>query len=238
MKRSFALVLFALCFLSVAYGQQAGDIKGTVYKKISSDRLANVLITNLNNHVIMMSDDRGNFSIKAQRGDTLVFNKTGFTPQKQYVNGYDMIVYLQPEIQLNQVVIRGQTKKQELNDIMGSYRSKGTFYDGKPPVLSFLSSPITGLYELFGKTPSRARRFAAFAKRENEETSVDTKYTKTLVMRVTGAPDSTATKFMEYYRPQYVDIKSWSDYDLINHIKKAYEGYQKNGDKVKLQKLY
>jgi hypothetical protein len=43
---------------------------------------------------------------------------------------------------------------------------------------------------------------------------------------------------MEYYRPQYVDIKSWSDYDLINHIKKAYDGYQKNGDKVKLQKLY
>lgn len=186
----------------------------------------------------MMSDDRGNFSIKAQKGDTLLFNKTGFTPQKQSVNGYDMIAYLQPEIQLNQVVVRGQTKRQELNDIMASYRSQGTFYNGKPPVLSFLSSPVTGLYELFGKTPGRARRFAAFAKRENEETSIDTKYTKALVMRVTGAPDSTVAKFMEYYRPQYVDLHNWSDYDLINHIKKAYEGYQKNGDAVKLQKLY
>ena len=238
MKRFLVIILFALCFLSVAYGQQAGDIKGTVYKKISSDRLANVLITNLNNHVIMMSDDRGNFATKAHKGDTLLFNKTGFTPQKQSYEGYDMIVYLQPEIQLGQVVVRGQTKKQELNEIMGSYRSQGTFYNGKPPVLSFLSSPITGIYELFGKTPGRARRFAAFAKRESEETTVDSKYTKTLVMRVTGAPDSTATKFMEYYRPLYVDIKGWSDYDLINHIKKAYEGYQKNGDKVKLEKLY
>ena len=57
-------------------------------------------------------------------------------------------------------------------------------------------------------------------------------------MRVTGAPDSTAAKFMEYYRPQYADVKAWSDYDLINHIKKAYEGYKKGADKIKLDKLY
>lgn len=187
----------------------------------------------------MLSDDRGNFSTKAQKGDTLLFSKTGFTPQKESYNGYDMVVYLQPEIQLSQVVIRAQTKKQELNDILGNYRSKGTFYNGKPPALSFISNPITGLYELFGKTPGQARRFAAFAQRENEETSVDRRYNRPFVMHVTGITDTLiAQSFMDYYRPQYIDVKAWSDYDLINHVKKAYEGYKKGGDKLKLEKLY
>ncbi|MBD1394103.1 hypothetical protein [Mucilaginibacter glaciei] len=238
MKRIVVVTVFILGFLTFAYAQQASEVKGSVYKKISSDRLANVLITNMRSHLIMMSDDRGNFKTAAIKGDTLLFNKTGFTPQKQAYEGFDMVVYLQPEVQLDQVIVRGQTKKQELNDIMGNYRSKGTFYNGKPPVLSFLSNPITGLYELFGKTPGQARRFAAFAKRESEETSVDSKYNKAFVMRVTGATDSVATKFMEYYRPLYTDVKGWSDYDLINNVKKAYEGYKKGGDKIKLEKLY
>ncbi|WP_374949703.1 hypothetical protein [Mucilaginibacter sp.] len=241
MKRIFAFLIFCFSVTTFANAQQANAVKGTVYKKISSERLANVLVTNMRSHLIMMSDDRGGFLTTAIKGDTLIFNKTGFTPQKQSYDGYDMVVYLQPEIQLDQVVVRGQTKKQELGEVMSIYRKKGLYYDGKPPVTTFLpigGSPITGMYELFSKDAKNLRRFAAFAKRESEETTVDTKYTKAMVMRVTGAPDSTTTKFMEYYRPQFIDVKTWSDYDLINNIKKAYEGYKKGGDKMKLEKLY
>jgi hypothetical protein len=221
----------------MVHAQQAGTIKGTVYKKISSQRLSQVIVTNRSKKAGVITDNLGGFTIKAEKGDTLYFEMVDYTPQKQVVNGYDMVVYMQPQISLDEVTIKSQTKRQELSEIMGSYRSQGTFYDGKPPILSFLSNPITGLYELFGKTPGRARRFAAFAKREVEETSVDRRYNKAVVMRITGATDSLATKFMEYYRPQYEDIKSWSDYDLINKVKKSYDGYLKNKDKIKEDKL-
>jgi hypothetical protein len=55
-----------------------------------------------------------------------------------------------------------------------------------PACLAALTSPLTGLYELFGKTPGRAKRFAAFSKRELEATEVDRRYNKFFIMRVTG----------------------------------------------------
>ena len=238
MKRAVTLIFFIFCFAGFVQAQQPGVIKGTVYKKISSERLPQVLITNKTKKTADISDNLGGFAIKAEKGDSLIFEMHNYTPQIQVATGYDMVVYMQPEIQLGEVTVKGQTKKQELNEIMGAYRSQGTFYDGKPPVLSMLTNPLTGIYELFGKTPGRARRFAAFAKREVEETTVDRRYNKAMVMRVTGATDSLASRFMEYYRPHYEEIKVWSDYDLINKVKKAYEGFVRNKDKVKEKQLF
>ncbi|MBK0378043.1 hypothetical protein [Mucilaginibacter segetis] len=236
----FIIYIISACLLltSNVNAQSQGLVNGVVYRKISNDRLAQVIVTNLKTHIVTISDEHGIFAIKGGAGDTLLFSKTDYTSDRQIVGGYNMIVYLQPEIKLSEVVIKGQTKKQELKNILGDYRKQGTFYNGKPPVLSFLTNPLTGVYELFGKTPGRARRFVAFAKRELEATEVDRRYTKELVMRVTAAPDSTAQKFMEYYRPSYEDLKTWADYDLIKHIKSNFDYYQKNKDRIKADSLF
>lgn len=227
-----------LCLISFACAQTV-SIKGAIYKRISSDKLAQVLITNQKSKTIAVSDDLGGFNINAAVGDTLIFTKRDYTPQKQAATDYGMVVYMQPELKLAEVSVVGQTKRQELGSIMNDYRKQGTFYNGKPPALAVLASPLTGIYELFGKTPGRARRFAAFTKREIEATEVDRRYNSNFVMRATGLQDTVAVKkFMEYYRPSFEDLKQWSDYDLIKQIKKSYEYFQKNGDQVRLQKLY
>ncbi|WP_354427940.1 MULTISPECIES: hypothetical protein [unclassified Mucilaginibacter] len=240
MKFLIACTINLFCFTFLASAQQVA-IKGAIFKRISSDRLNAVYIMNMKTNKAIYCDNLGGFSIDATVGDTLLFTKTGYTPQKQQASSYGMVVYMQPEVQLNEVRIVGQTKKQELNEIMGDYRKKGTFYNGNPPVLSMLTSPITGIYELFGKTPGRAKRFAAFSKREVEATEVDRRYNKPLVMRATGLTDGDSTtvrKFMEYYRPSFEDLKTWGDYDLIKKIKAQYEYFQKSGGKDSLQKLY
>jgi len=186
----------------------------------------------------MVCDELGGFSIKAAIGDTLLFSKTDFSEQKVAITGpTDLVVYMQRVIKLAEVTVKGQTKRQELGEVMGQYHSQGTFYNGKPPVLSFLSSPITGFYELFGTTPGRARRFAAYTKGELEYTEVQRRYTLALVKRVTNTPDSTAKKFMEYYTPSYEDLKQWDDYELIRRIKKSYDYYDKMDDKERLQHI-
>jgi hypothetical protein len=186
----------------------------------------------------MMSDDIGWFNIKAAIGDTLLFSKADFTDQKIVVKSKaDLPVYMEPVIKLSAVTIQGESKKQELNDVMADYRKQGTFYNGKPPVLSFLTSPITGLYELFGKTPGEARRFKAFSRDELEYAEIRRRYNLRLVKQVTNAPDSVAVKFMEFYTPSYEDIKQWSDYDLIKQIKKSYKYYIENKDHLDLQNL-
>ena len=188
-----------------------------------------------------MSDDLGMFSINTAIGDTLLISKKDYTPIQITVQSKDdLSLYLQPIVELNQVTIKGETKKQELNDVMKQYRSQGIFYDGKSlPVLAFLNSPLTGFYNLFGKKPAQARHFAAFAKTELENNEVDKRYTKSLVQSVTKLPDDEVVKFMQVYTPSYQDIKQWNDYQLITYIKKNFAFYQKhkNQPSQQLQKI-
>lgn len=236
LKRLLASIILLLVVTFYARAQQA---QGTTYRKISNERLSLISITNLKNRFVTTSDELGNFTIKANIGDTLEFTKTDYTPQKQAYGGVGMVVYMQPDFKLGEVRVVGQTKRQELSEIMGAYKSKGTFYNGKPPALSMIANPVTGVYELFGKTPGRARRFATFAKREVEASEVDRRYNKSLVMKVTGLKDTvTAQKFMDYWRPSFDDLKTWADYDLIKQIKTKYEYYRKEGDRINLPKLY
>ncbi|MEO6850926.1 MAG: hypothetical protein ABI203_04330 [Mucilaginibacter sp.] len=225
-----------------AYGQQVLTVKGVVFKKNSSERLAKVLITNLNSHAVMISNDLGVFTIKGVIGDTLLVSKFEYAPQKRIViNADDLPVYMQPVIELNGVTIKDQTKKQELNEVMKQYHSQGIFNDGNSlPFWQFVNSPLTGLYNLFGKGPADARRFAAFSKNEQEATAVDSRYTKELVKSITKLPDDEVIKFMQIFTPSFEDIKQWNDYQLISYIKKSFTYYQKNKDRPqpKLQKLY
>jgi hypothetical protein len=238
-SRFFILLMIFSCLSLRVLGQQMFTIHGVVSKKLSAERISQVLISNLRSKDVMMSDELGWFTVKSAVGDTLLFTKTGYTDQKIAItNGGDLPVYMQPVIQLATVTVHGQTTKQELNDVMADYKKNGVFNNGKSlPVFQFLNSPLTGLYNLFGSEPGKARRFAVFSKEELEYAEVKRRYTIDLVKRVTNAPDSTAIKFMEYYTPSYEDIKGWSDYDLIKQIKKSYEYYSENKDDLDLQHL-
>ncbi len=235
----FPLLLIACICSALIASAQEFTLKGVISKKSTPERIGQVLIKNLKTNSLMISDDLGWFSIKASAGDTLFFTKEEFTPQKVVVlNNSDMPVYMQPVIKLAEVKVLGQTKKQELNAIMNDYRKQGTYYSGKPPVLSFLSSPITGLYELFGKTPGRARRFANFAKGEAEQAEINRRYNVYFVKQYTKLPtDSAARRFMNYYTPSYEDLKGWTDYDLIKQMQKSYEYYKNSGEKDMLEGL-
>ncbi|WPU94584.1 hypothetical protein SNE25_03490 [Mucilaginibacter sabulilitoris] len=234
--RFYLLLIICFCFVLNASAQEF-TLKGVISKKSSPERVGQVLIKNLKTNNFMISDDLGWFTVKASAGDTLLFTKEEFTPQKIVVlNNSDMPVYMQPVIKLNEVQVLGQTKKQELNEIMGDYRKQGTFYAGKPPVLSFLANPLTGLYELFGKTPGRARRFANFARGEAEQAEINRRYNVSFVREYTKLPtDSAARKFMNYYTPSYEDLKQWTDYDLIKHMQKSYDFYKNSNDKDALE---
>jgi hypothetical protein len=232
------ITMLFLCLLVKAYAQQTFVVRGVISRSVSVERIAQVLITNLRSRDIKMSDELGWFSIDAAIGDTLLFSRLNYTDQKVIIIAKaDIPVYMQSVIQLDQVTINGQTKRQEINEIMGDYRKQGIYYNGKPPVLSFLTSPLTGLYELFGKGPGNARRFANFSKGELEYAEVRRRYNVALVKRVTNTTDTVARKFMEYYTPTYEDLKGWNDYELIKQIRKSYEYYDKSNNKTKLEQL-
>lgn len=206
-------------------------MNGILYKSSTSERIAQAVITDLKSNVIMMSDELGGFHIQVSKGDTLLVSKNGFTPQKTVVTGTgDLLIYLTAARQLSEVTIKEKSEKQEMADVVNTYRSKGLYFDGKPSAWSFINSPLTGLYELFGRDAANERHFIQYTKDEAEGSAVDRRYTKQLVKRVTGLSDADVTRFMQQYRPSYDDIKQWNDYDLINHIKKYLVYFNKHKD--------
>jgi len=223
------LIAFAVTLLpATAFSQLLQQINGITFNQKTSGRLAMVTVSNLNHYGIATSNDLGMFAIKVAPGDTLLFIKPGFSERKVLVTTInDVIAYLQPALQLNEVIVRGKTRQMEQKEVLETYRSKGIYYNGKPPVLSFFSSPATALYELFGKGPGRARHFAAQMKIENQQTEINRRYTFELVKRVTQLPDDEVQQFRLAYNPPYPEVLKWNDYEMIQFINRSFDGYNR-----------
>ncbi|HWD88790.1 MAG TPA: hypothetical protein VG367_11730 [Mucilaginibacter sp.] len=233
------IVFAAFCFAGNAALAQNFIAKGIIFRKSSTSRVSQALINDLNTKTVMMSDDLGIFTINTWIGDTLLITKKDYTPLKVVVaDKNDLSIFLQPVVQLNQVTVKAESQKQELNDVMKQYKSEGIFNNGKSlPFWQALNSPLTEFYNLFGKTPGEAKRFAAYSKKELEAGAVDKRYTKELVKTTTKLPDEEVEKFMQYYRPSYQDIMQWNDYQLINAIKRNLVAYRRSKNRQPLQQL-
>ncbi len=237
--RYIFLIIFSCCLTLSIHAQQLFSVGGTVYKKNYTDRIAQVQVTNSSRKLNTLTDNFGVFHIQAAMGDTLLFRKPDFTPEYFVISGtYDINVYMQPVYVLKEVTIQELSKKQELNDALNQYRKQGTYADGKPKALSFLASPLTGMYELLGKNPGRARRFKEYSKNELEHLEISKKYNRAIIKKLTNMPDNEIEDFISFYSPSYEIVKDWNEYDVITYINKSFKYFQENKANMKLQRLY
>ncbi|HTH82979.1 MAG TPA: hypothetical protein VL490_08595 [Mucilaginibacter sp.] len=239
LMRFTLLFILGACLSLSASAQQLFTVKGIIFKKNTPVTIEQAVITNLNRKTTALSDDLGSFSIEAAIGDSLLFKKADYTNEYMVVLSRSMqSIYMQPVIRLNEVVIKDKSRQQELNDVMSDYKKKGQYYTLDPSVMSVLNSPLTGLYELFGKAPAQARRFRQFTKEDQERSAIAKRYNRQIVQQITKMPDTEVTDFMLAFTPSYEDIKIWSDYDIISYIKKSYQYFIHHKDALKIQKLY
>ncbi|TZF82242.1 hypothetical protein FW774_16280 [Pedobacter sp. BS3] len=220
-------VFFLLSIFTKMGLAQDSLVHGAVMGKGSGLRISMAEIKNLRTGQKVLSNDLGVFKIPAIVGDTLRVYKDNFLEAKAVVQyRIDVIVQLQQSIVLNQVTVKGQTKKQEMEDVLNDYRKKGTFYNGKPPLLSYLFSPVTALYELVGKTPGQARKFNNYYHNEMEQSEVDRRFNKTLIRQFTTMPEPELVEFMNAYRPTYEQASRWNDYDMMSYIKRSLTSFE------------
>jgi hypothetical protein len=235
-----AIIFFYFCLGLNASAQKLFTVKGVVFKKNTPITISIANVTNISRKIPeTTSDELGSFHIQAALGDTLLFKKADYTPQFIVVQSYmDQSVYMQPVIHLNEVDIKDISKRQALSNVMDDYKKKGQYYSLDPSVGSVLTSPITGLYELFGKGASQARKFRQYSKEEMERIEVSKRYNRPLVKKITNIPDTDIEDFMIAFTPNVEDIRIWSDYDIATYIKKSYAYFIDNKSSLKIQKLY
>lgn len=227
MKR-FRLIFLSFLLLQTSqiFAQQEFILNGVVMENGSKMRVALAEITNKRNKYSTGSNDMGIFQLKSAVGDTILITKRGFN-DKEYViiSTKDALILINRGTTLNEVVITGQSKKQTLDAVKRDFRDKGSFYGGKPKPLAFIFTPLTALYELFGRTPKNARRFSNIYNTEMEQTHIDGFFNKSIIGNNTGLTGKELEHFMINYRPEYEKTKNWNVYDGTKYIRDSYKNY-------------
>ncbi len=223
------LFTFIIAVLSsnIAFAQQEFLIQGVVFEKGTKLRVALAEITNKRSAAKSGSNDLGIFSIRVKMNDTLLVSKRNYNDAVLMVTSTkDLLVYLNKGTMLNEVVIVGQSKKQSLDELKRDFRDKGSFHGGKPPLLSFLFTPLTALYDLFGKTPRQDRRLGRMYQTEIQDLQVDQFFNKTVINQQTGLSGKELEDFLVNYRPTYEQAKHWTTYDGMKWINDSYKSYR------------
>lgn len=219
-------LLFFVASIASVSAQQEFILKGAILEKGTKTRIAAAQIINKRTGLSVLSSDFGLFQIKAVPGDSLLVIKMEYSDGIAVAQpGKDLIVYLDRGTTLKEVNITGQTKRQELNDIKRDFRNKGSFYQGKPPFLSFLFKPLTAVYELLGRTPKNARRFGRYYETEMEQTLIDGFFNESIIQNNADLKGDILEKYMLDYRPEYEKAKNWTEYDAIKYIRESYKKY-------------
>ncbi|WP_316810639.1 hypothetical protein [Pedobacter heparinus] len=225
-NRLYIPLFLAVLLFSLPAAAQDFLLGGVVFEKGTSNRIARSEIVNKRTGYRVNSNDLGLFQIRAIVGDTLLVMKTNFSDAETVVSSSkDILVYLTGSRMLKEVNISGQTKKQELDELKRDYKNKGSFYQGKPPFLSFLFKPLTAVYELIGRTPKNARRFGRYYETELQQTQIDGFFNEFLIQNNTDLKGPDLEKFMLDYRPEYEKARNWTQYDAVKYIRDSYKKY-------------
>jgi hypothetical protein len=237
MKRSKLYLCLCTIFLLFqgmnAVAQQEFQLKGVIMENGSNNRIALAEVSNTRNKFVVGSNDLGIFQIRAAIGDTLQIVKRDFGDKEIVVVSKEDVVLRMNRTTLNTVNIYGQNRKNELNEMKQEYRNKGSYYAGKPPLLSYIFTPLTAIYELFGKTPKNAKRFNRYYTNEMQQTEIDAFFNEDLVKKNTPLTGKALENFMLNYRPDYEKAKNWTSYDAIKHIRDSYAQYADTLNKAK-----
>ena len=221
-----------MLFFTISQAQSLHYQQGVIYSKGANSRIGQVAVFNARTKFTVNTDNLGRFSILSLEGDTLQFSKSGYLGQGFIVSDFrDVLIYMAASNELSEVIVIGKSIKNELKEVEDMYRSKGIYYNGKPP--AYLLSPIDGkpltfLYERFGKEGKRARKFSQFAKKEIEYSEVRSRFNDHTIRTVIDICEKELNAFKEAYFPTSLQIKSWTDFDLYNYIKKSYTEFKKD----------
>ncbi|MGN0002138.1 MAG: hypothetical protein ACI35V_01770 [Sphingobacterium composti] len=230
--KNIALMIPLLLLIQFAEAQVSDmpKVSGIVLEKGNGKRLSDVNVINIRTKRTVTTNNFGVFYIEAAIGDSLSFTKVGYGPLKTVLYTMeDIVLEMQPGLSIEEVVVARRTRQQEMEDILNDYSKKGIYNGGKNSVGTYLGSPATALYNLFGREAKNMKRFEKFMDRELDAIAVDRIFNKSVVSNTTGLEGQDLEHFMEIYRPSHAVVTKWGQYDLLNYITKSFKEWDSKG---------
>ncbi|AVR46648.1 hypothetical protein C7S20_16015 [Christiangramia fulva] len=245
MKRN--LFILFLMISGVSFAQQT--IKGTVMNAANDQPLENVNIVNLNQVVGAITDEEGNFKIKAEVNDTLYFSYLGFRSIRVRVTN-DWLKYgnvkvkmteigmALEEVTLNSVKLTGYLEIDAKNiPIYDNHRYSisglNTGYEGGDhspgavtKTLRSLSNPADLVYNIFGKRPRQMRKLRQMKDDENIRDLLRRKFDRETLMALLQVNRSEIEEILNHCNYSKDFMKTANDLQILDAINGCYEEYK------------
>jgi hypothetical protein len=232
MKRLLLLLFSTVCLQTFA---QQKFTEGLVFDAVTKDRIAIVNITNLRTGESMYNTLNGIFKVVSEPGDLLVFSKVGyFNDTVRVSNELAKVIYLNPTgITLQQVNI--YDKLSSPKSIMAKNKSQYSKAYGALANRDLLSVGggtvglgIDALYNMFSREGRNAKHLRDVLELDYKQNTIDYRFNKAFVGRITGLQGAKLDDFMKKYRPGYYFITNASEYELIASIRANLKRYKRN----------
>src|SRR5690606_26381960 len=125
-------IVLTIIGLPISFAQaQPSTVQGLIMEKSFSSKISGVSVLNMRSGITTKSNELGLFRIEAIVGDTLNLSKPGYSDLMVPIFELsDKVLVLQGVIQLSEVRVEAQSKKQELDEVRAQYRKKGSYYAG------------------------------------------------------------------------------------------------------------
>ncbi|MET0243192.1 MAG: hypothetical protein ABW174_06975 [Flavitalea sp.] len=186
-----------------------------------------------------ITDSTGRYSLLVNEGDSLWFSYLGKgTPKyavNSIVNTYNFEILLHVNVtELKPVSVMPPSYKR---DSMQNREDYAKAFNFRKPSLGTSLSPGSGagvgldINELIGMFQFRKnRRMLAFQERllaEEEDRFIYHRFSRPLVVRLTGMRGGELDTFMVKYKPELEFVQFSTDYELQQYIKTSYGRYQR-----------
>lgn len=217
-------LVFLLMLLFPAFLKAQMTIEGTAYDADTRNKLKLVFVNNLTQREVDHSGQKGDFKVKADLGDLIVFSCPGYESDTLILeNMRPKIVLMRPSlIVLDEVVVSARDNRKP-EDARVAYSSA---YSAATTTVFSLDGSVS-LVNAFSKQSKQKRAFQKFMDSELNEKLIDQKFNKALVTELTKIRGQLLEDFMSYYRPTYSQVMAMNDVDLRTYIVKSYNEYIK-----------
>ncbi len=241
MRHLGIIIWTLLVFLGIS--AKAQEKEGIVFDSYTAQRVSRVYIYNTANDAMKYNNSRGEFSIDAKAGDTLIAVAKGYHPDTMIVRQTPVLIVKlnRATIWLDEVSIMARRSPAEVlenrkEDFRDAYRKgdPGSIFSVGP---SGAGISIDALFSLLSREGKNARYLQELIQREYENNLIDSRFTPDLVKSLTRLNGGALQDFMQQYRPSYFFIQQANDYAMARYVQESYESYRKNPHAYRLPPL-
>lgn len=222
-SRFYVLVFVFVTF--VAHAASALVMKGKVYDMKTNQPMPNVNIVNTFTEMGMTTDSTGLFTINVERGHLVEFRRIGYKIVRIRIEStqlpYYNIAMKEGAIDLDEVEIKGN------NFHTDSIERRETY---KWAIDHYTLSGLDIIQHPFDALSKRNKQIWAFQKRYEyfeKEKFVDYVFNERLIKKLTNMDSTDIDLYRRNYRPQYDQVKAWTEYEFMEYIKQSALVYQK-----------